>query len=621
MIRKTPRWHKIAKLPLAAAVAASVSAPVNAFQFFWDDLEGSFDTNLSAGASWRVEERDKRQLAQGNLGPEYAYTGQGASTNNYDDGNWNFDKGDTYSKRVKGTSELLLTYGNYGGFVRGKYWYDFELKDEQRAADDVGQVRQLNDKVDGNASGGEILDAYVWGDFNIAELPISLRVGKQVVSWGESTFILNGISVVNPVDVSAIRAPGAEIKEAVLPVNMVYTSIGLSENLSMEAYLQLEWDKTRPDDCGTFFSTNDFGADGCGPVLLAGQLPDSVALAEGYVTPRVGDKEPDDTDQFGVALRYYSPELGDTEFGFYFVQYHSRLPYVSGIVNNPAAPNAGLGQSNDPSQPYSSFPSYFIEYPEQIQMYGISFNTSTESGWSVAGEYSYKKDVPLQWNAFELIYGGLQLPYSQMFQKYNPDGTTNLAGQALLGYDKYDVSQAQFTLIKFFDQVLGASRMTFVSEVGATFVHDLPDLDEARYGRSGAFGIGAFDFAPAGITCETPSNQSPLPTNINGTNCTNDGYTDEFSWGYRMRFVLDYPDAMAGVNLSPVLAWTHDVTGNAPDPGGNFLEGRKSVGLTLNANYLNQYTASIGYSAFMGGGRYNLGNDRDNVSLSVGYSF
>jgi hypothetical protein len=163
--------------------------------------------------------------------------------------------------------------------------------------------------------------------------------------------------------------------------------------------------------------------------------------------------------------------------------------------------------------------------------------------------------------------------------------------------------------------------MTFVSEVGATFVHDLPDLDEARYGRSGAFGIGAFEFAPAGITCETPSNVSPLPTNINGTNCTNDGYTDEFSWGYRMRFVLDYPDAFAGVNLSPVLAWTQDVTGNAPDPGGNFIEGRKSVGLTLNANYLNQYTASIGYSAFMGGGRYNMVNDRDNVSLSVGYSF
>jgi hypothetical protein len=233
MIRKTPRWHRIAKLPLAAAVAASVSAPVNAFQFFWGDVEGAFDTSLSAGAAWRVEDRDKRQLAQGNLGPEFAYTTTGASTNNYDDGNWNFDKGDTYTKRVKGTSELFLSYENYGGFIRGKYWYDFELKDEHMARDDVGQQRQLNEKADGNASGAELLDAYVWGDFEVGELPLSVRVGNQVLSWGESTFILNGVSVINPIDVSAIRAPGAELKEALIPVNMVYTSLGLTEDLSL----------------------------------------------------------------------------------------------------------------------------------------------------------------------------------------------------------------------------------------------------------------------------------------------------------------------------------------------------------------------------------------------------
>lgn len=608
-------------------MAASVSAPVNAFQFFWDELEGSLDTSLSAGASWRVEDRDTRQLAQGNLGPGYAYSGDGSSTNNYDDGNWNFEKGETYTKRVKGTTELLLTYGNFGGFVRGKYWYDFELKDENRAVDDVGQQRELNSYVDGNASGGEILDAYVWGDFKLGELPLSLRVGKQVVSWGESTFILNGVSVVNPIDVSAFRAPGAEIKEAVLPVNMVYTSLGLTENLSMEAYLQLEWEKTRPDDCGTFFSTNDFGPDGCGPVLVAGQLPDAVANAEGYVAPRLGDIEPDDTDQFGVTFRLYAPELNDTEFGLYYIRYHSRLPYVSGVVNNPASPNAALGQKNDPAnQPYTTFPSYAIEYPEGINMYGMSFNTSTESGWSVSGEYSFKENMPIQWNAFELIYGGLQLPYSLMVQQFNPDGTLNLAGQALPGYDSFHVSQAQFTLIKFFDQVMGASRFTFVSEFGANYVHGLPDKTEARYGRSGAFGIGAFDYvnpfsSQLNANCTNPSNLSPLPTNINTNNCTNEGFTTAFSWGYRMRFVFDYPDVFAGVNLTPVIAWSQDVKGNAPDPGANFLEGRKALGLTLNANYLNQYTASVGYSAFFGGGRYNMGNDRDNVSLSVGYSF
>ena len=44
-------------------------------------------------------------------------------------------------------------------------------------------------------------------------MPLSIRFGKQVLSWGESLFIQGGNSVINPIDVSAIRAPGAELKK------------------------------------------------------------------------------------------------------------------------------------------------------------------------------------------------------------------------------------------------------------------------------------------------------------------------------------------------------------------------------------------------------------------------
>ena len=200
MTKNTQRWHKLARLPLAVAVAASVSAPASAFQFYMGDVEASFDTTLSAGVSWRVQDRDSRQLSQGNLAPlgsnPYVGTTTGASTNNYDDGNLNFEKGDTYSKIVKGNSELFLNYNvdsdtltRVGGFVRGRYWYDFELKDENRAVDDVGQRRELNSQVKDNASGGELLDAYVFTDWYLGDVPLSVRYGKQVLSWGESTFM------------------------------------------------------------------------------------------------------------------------------------------------------------------------------------------------------------------------------------------------------------------------------------------------------------------------------------------------------------------------------------------------------------------------------------------------
>ena len=45
--------------------------------------------------------------------------------------------------------------------------------------------------------------------------PINLRVGRQVVNWGESTFIQGGINGCEPCRLSfGFPSPGAEIKKA-----------------------------------------------------------------------------------------------------------------------------------------------------------------------------------------------------------------------------------------------------------------------------------------------------------------------------------------------------------------------------------------------------------------------
>ncbi|MFL1455799.1 DUF1302 domain-containing protein [Marinobacter sp. GN3S48] len=617
MTRKTQQWHQWAKLPLAVAVAAGMSGQATAYSFYLGDVEAQFNTTLSYGAIWRTQERDRRLIAQGNLGPEFANTTVGASTNNYDDGNLNFEKGDVVSHVAKGNSELFLNYnvmGDYldrvGALVRGRYWYDFELKDGDRAVDDVGQQRELNDDAKDNASGGEFLDAYVFSDWYFGNVPVSLRYGKQVVSWGESTFIQGGINVINPIDVPAFRAPGSELKDALLPVEMFYMSAGVTENVTVETFVQADWEPVRIDDCGTFFSTNDFTADGCGPVLLAGQLPDSQAFAQGFIAPRLGDKEADSKDQFGVALRWYVPALNDSELGFYYIKYNSRLPYVSGTVRD--------------DREGERFPSYFIEYPENINLYGVSINTTTPGGWSLGAEYSFRDNMPIQWNAFELIYGGLQQvnpetgePASLLqVQREAENPGVDLRGMEVEGYDRFNVSQAQFTLIKFFDQVMGASRLSLITEFGATYVHDLPDQDEARYGRSGTFGIGEL---PGGACDGTGATGAAL--NINTSYCTNDGFVTDFSWGYRTRLVWSYPNAIAGINLSPQLAWSHDVEGYGPQPGGAFNEGQKAIGVSLEGVYQNKITGNIGYTNFFGGKPYNELTDRDFVSASVSYSF
>ena len=622
----TPRIWK--RLPLAIAIAAGFSGYASAYTFDSEKLggvEAQFNTTLTAGATWRTENRDKGLVGQGNGGT--------ASSTNYDDGNLNFDKGDTVSKLVKGNSELFLNYDadssvltRVGALVRGRYWYDFELKDENR------QFTPLSSDGSDNASGGEILDAYIFTDWYFGNVPVSARYGNQVVSWGESTFIPNGINAINPIDVNAFRAPGAELKDALLPVEMFYISAGITENVTIEGFVQTDWEKVRTDDCNTFFSTVDFVADGCGPVFLEGRRSDADNAANSFqVLQRLEDREADTKDQFGVALRWYVPALNDSEIGLFYIKYNSRLPYISGFVNDPAN---GV-----------NFPDYFIEYPENIDLYGISINTTVPGGWSLGAEYSFRNDVPIQWNAFELITGGLQLsPSAVISRSPNPrvtpaaalfssdpvsllakrrveeSGVSSLAalsGQAINGYDLYDVSQAQFTLIKFFDQVMGASRLSLINEVGATYVHSLPGLDEARYGRSGTFGLG-----PVPLPANVLGLADLCPAvNINPDNCVNDGFTTDFSWGYRTRLVWDYLNAFSGVNLFPRLAWSHDVKGYAPQPGGAFSEGNKSIGFGLEAVYQNKLSADVSYTNYFGGKPYNEFRDRDFISASVSYSF
>ena len=49
------------------------------------------------------------------------------------------------------------------------------------------------------------------------------------------------------------------------------------------------------------------------------------------------------TGQWGITFRYLAESLNNTEFGFYYMNYHSRLPVVSGHTGTRADALAGLG--------------------------------------------------------------------------------------------------------------------------------------------------------------------------------------------------------------------------------------------------------------------------------------
>ncbi|KMT55088.1 DUF1302 domain-containing protein [Pseudomonas fildesensis] len=612
-------WRR-ARLPLAVSLASTLAGPAFGVSFNIGEIEGSFDSSLSVGASWSTAKPNSDLIGANNGGKGLSQTS--------DDGHLNFKRGETFSKIFKGIHDLELKYGDTGVFVRGKYWYDFELKDESRQFKDISDN---NRKEGAKSSGGQILDAFIYHNYSIADQPGNVRFGKQVVSWGESTFIGGGINSINPIDVSAFRRPGAEIKEGLIPVNMFYVSQTLTDNLSAEAFYQLEWDQTVTDNCGTFFSQPDVISDGCDnnlrvlnkrSTIPGAALPTLNALgvdvnSEGVLVRRGPDRDARDSGQFGVAMHYNFEPL-DTEFGAYFMNYHSRAPIFSAqgapssAYTRPLGPLAALrplivaGSSN-----------YFVEYPEDIRLYGLSFSTTLPTGTAWSGELSYRPNAPVQLSTTDILYAGV----TPIPGFGNASVLKGSPGQDLHGYNRKEVTQFQTTFTHFFDQVMGASRLTTVGEIGVTHVGGLESKSEARYGRDPVFGPGSLPGGFCNALNNSTANGAGL-ANASGlnTNCNNDGYTTATSWGYRARAIWEYPDVFAGVNFKPNVAWSHDVKGYSPGPGGNFEEGRKAVSLGLDAEYQNTYTASLAYTNFFGG-KFSTVDDRDFVALSFGANF
>ncbi|MRK23698.1 DUF1302 domain-containing protein [Pseudomonas sp. JG-B] len=601
-------------LPLSCLVSHALAA-----DFQIGEIEGQLDSSLSIGTSISTANPDPKQLNSA--------TG--------DDGRRNFRSGDAFSGIFKGTHDLQLSHGDVGVFLRGSYWYDYVLRDQDQRFKDV---EDNNRKRSAKTAGTELLDAFVYYNYAIADQPGSARLGKQVVNWGESTFIPGGLNVVNPFNLSALRRPGSEVKEGLVPVNMFYVSQNLTDAISGDFFYQLDWEQTQLDNCGTFFSSNDFLADGCdgldvgnvltgNPAAVAGLTPFGVNLTdEGIRIPRAGDEDARNGGQWGMSLRWFAANL-DTEFGAYIANYHSRVPYMGTIsspyyTNTSFAPqlcaNLGVPLANCGAFLRSAngqslagalrlgTSQYLAQYPEDIRLYGLSFSTNLSTGTALQGEISYRPNMPIQLNGTDVIQSLLNNATRSplVAEDIRPDADSTLFN----GYRRKEVTQAQATATHSFAQVLGADQLVVVGEVGATWVGGLEGTFGPRYGRSGTYGSGILaSGACAGIS-KTPEH------------CNDQGFLTRFSWGYRVRTNLSYPNAIAGIDLRPNLSWQHDVDGNGPGEGSAFSEGSKAISVGLDASLNNTYSASLAYTDYIDGD-YGTRGDRDYLSISLGVNF
>ena len=692
-------------LPIVATLSlASPAAYAVDFQNDDGTFTGSWDTTLTYGQAWRIESRDCRLIA-------IADGGCGRSPN-IDDGNLNYDT-DMYSRALKALTEISLNYRGVGAFVRASALYD----DAAGNTDRTELSDRSKDLVENYV---RLLDAFVYAKFDLGKMPAELRLGRQVVSWGESTFIQNGINVINHFDVSALRVPGSELKEGFLPQEMVNFSVQFTDNLSAQAIYITDWNATVPEPAGSYFSSNDFAPTGGSKVVLgfgsfSDQGVDFSNLGGPYITNfqtvnRLPTEKPSDSGQYGLNLKYFAPEfIGGTEFGLFFLNYHSRLPLISGRtgtqagvgnafgalnavgaaaqglaaglpINAAIATAAQLGvarsaaaggnlnlatatqyatigantqlsrgdvtsqASNIATHEYALTAGYFTEYPEDIKLIGLSFNTQLQwGGIALQGEVAYRQDVPLQFDDVELLFAALtpfeqglatlrNTPLPTTCPEGNPAASTlthcgQLGGYGLdskvQGWGLYDTYQVQFTLTKTFANILAASQMVLVAEAGLTHVQDMPDkLSGGPNGRGLRFnGPGtnvSGNYELRGRHCPTLTAADCLALNLVEPQ---NRFADATSYGYRIAGRLEYPGVMGPWNILPRFNWQHDVSGTTPGPGGNFVEGRYGLTLGVEANLRATWAVDMSWTKFGGAGRFNDLNDRDFVAATLKYSF
>lgn len=655
-----PRNVSIRILPTVASLAlvCALAPAARAFVFTFGEAKGSFDTTVSIGGLHRLNNPD-REL--------YGISAGGLQRSvNADDGNLNYKQG-LASFLVKANHDLQLEYRDFGLFTRGYYFNDFENSEHARARTPLS--KEAHELV---AKGGEILDAYIYYKPKLESLPATFRFGRQVLSWGESTFIPNGINSINPIDVAKLRTPGSELKEALLPVNMLSMSYNLTTDLSLEAFYLLDWERTRVDPPGTYFSTNDFVAQGGTKAYLGfGAITDNSPLG---AISRGTDKEASKWGQYGVNLRWLAAGLNDTEFGLYYMNYHSRLPVLA--ANTPTTPvntakvgadSAAALQANaafmgglatalgtaDPAVigatlsqligatltgvPATAFPAslqssyasvaavtgpigqresfvaaatgrYLIEFPEDIHLVGVSFNTSF-AGIALQGEASYRSNQPLQIDDTELLFAALS-PLSARFGANNQLGSFAL-NTYVPGYRRHKVWTGQMTATKTARGILGAAQSTLLAEIGFVSA-DLPLKGTLRYEGPGTYVSGDLNY----MNNSGSNTSGALPLSEPSS-----AFADRVSWGYQLVGRLDYNNVFRGINASPLLIFAHDVSGNTPFPLGNFRENRKTVTIGADFTFQNAWACEVRYVNFFGAGRYNLLGDRDYVSANIKYSF
>ncbi|MGD1068244.1 MAG: DUF1302 family protein, partial [Vulcanimicrobiaceae bacterium] len=311
------------------------------------------------------------------------------ASKNTNDGDENFKQWDVTSSRWDLLSEVDIENAYAGVRFSGAGWFDSVYRG-YNANDAPSTVNHTTPAFNQFPYGTQsisgldsyLLDAFVFGNTNIAGMHNTVRFGRSAQEWGETLFFgNNGITGgMNPIDLTKqVAVPDAQFKEIILPVAQLDDDLQITPRLSVGFYYQFQWQPDISIPVGDYYSVSDTYQNGAQRDYIGGPISKGGPLESAYLGL---PENPRNNDQFGAEVHWQVPVV-DVDLGFYALQYNEHALATTVI-------DYGVGLKQQPGQ----IAQYYWQYAQGIQEYGASFSKSL-GDIALAGEASWRDNTPL----------------------------------------------------------------------------------------------------------------------------------------------------------------------------------------------------------------------------------
>lgn len=628
--------------PLArtcVVLAAVSSGLATAGEFTLGDIEGKYTLIGNYAVVQRLEDPDDDIIdSPGDPTLPISEDLKFPQSNNYDDGDRNFEKGDLVNNRVTVIGDLELTWGKYGMLLRGDAFYD-DVYHNNNAHDAPDRINSTQDPFDSFTDEAEefsgyrtrMLDAYVWGNFELFDRPVNVRVGRHIAAWGQSLFFYGVALSQSSADATRATIPGTDVKSILLPNEQLSFRMALTQRLSLLGQYHFDFKPFEVNPIGEFFSVTDVASPGSefsygfrnpfyldnlsrfdltDPNDLAdiimtideafdGQIPTdpvedfirglpigvvpSLSLpgngqnplnAPSGVNPTAAGEIEPDNDQYGLGLSYALTDT--TEIGAYYLRYTQKTPVVQLnfgslvlIPEQEVAPGVVVPGLTTADLGLSVPETYNITYFPDVDLYAMSVSTLLY-GVNVGGEIIRREGVDVLIDVDEGVLG--VIPQSSRAN------TTQLILNGIY----------TFRPPLYFDTVI------LVGELGWVKADDIE-----------------------GVRSHEGANAGQLYTNLTA---------DEKATGIALLSYFDKNNVFDGWDMRIPLSYQKALKGRSPLNaafGSLFDEGDKRLGIGVEFTRLQRLTLGINYSGFFGDAHFfdRPLADRDTLGVNVRYSF